>query len=122
MAVAGVAWDRSGQPYLKKHLVREPRCISFDAGLLEEAVGLGAERIEVYARDTHRTFRCTMGYFRGHSFSQDRGHGLQRFLPLVHWEVDGQPSELAQRQAEEDARRKREAETPQQLSLLGGDE
>jgi hypothetical protein len=95
--VAGVSVRADGLIELHKwikasvHLATTPRGIAFDARLFAYACELGAQVIRVKDIETGSVYTTDVATFERYSFVNDRAHGVQRFLKLQHWSIDGAP-------------------------------
>jgi hypothetical protein len=97
--VAGVSVRPDGKIELHKwiqasvHLASTPRGIAFNADLFAYACELGAQVIRVLDVEQGDVYTTDVATFERYSFAQDRRHGMQRFLKLQHWSINGAPPE-----------------------------
>lgn len=69
------------------HFLRRPPAIAWDTVALEQARALGATRCEVRDVETGVVYVAPLDALDRYGFDLDRGHGLQRALPLDRWTV-----------------------------------
>lgn len=122
--VAGVSVRPDGLIELHKwirgsvHLTTSPRGIAFDADLYRYACELGAQVIRVKDIETGSVYTTDVDTFGRYAFTQNRAFGVQKFLRLQHWSVDGAPPAYTPPEV------KAQAAQPQaedlQLGLFGG--
>jgi len=77
-----------------RHMLRRPPAIAFAVEAIEQALALGAERIEVFDMDGGRRYAVSMSDFLRHGVEFDRGHGRQIFLRLGLWRDPDSPAQL----------------------------
>ena len=71
-----------------QHLVRFPEALSgwaFDTVLIQQAAELGAERIDVWAKDTNQHYYVGVDEFCQKAVPLNRKFGAQLLLPLRYW-------------------------------------
>lgn len=80
-----------------KHFLQKPPAIAFGMDSLNAAKAAGAERVEVYDKDTRTTYKASMAHLLENGFSFNRGWGEQWALPLDGWvkQTRGKPSQPA---------------------------
>ncbi len=70
-----------------KHQLRRPPAWALDAAALNEATASGCRRVEVFDKETGRTFSADVDTIRTRGFLINRGFGTQFVLPLQHWQM-----------------------------------
>lgn len=71
-----------------KHFLKKPPAIAFDKSTIKDAQKFGATLIEVYDKETHRTYRASMDKLWEAGIHIDRGQGQQLALPFRYWDID----------------------------------
>lgn len=72
-----------------KHTLTNPPAIALDAVAVAEAEAAGVTQIVVTDRESGRTYTSSLADFMAHSWTLNRGYGLQRAMRLACWHVDG---------------------------------
>lgn len=67
------------------HKLRKPPAWAWDKTIINEAVDLGAGRIEVYDSETTITYSISLTEFQRNAFAVDRGHNPQLAVVESHW-------------------------------------
>ena len=77
----------------EKHMLQKPRGWAWDADILEEAERRGATRVEIFDRESNKTYIATLQDFWDYGVGLNRGFGEQICLPLRYWQIvlPGQP-------------------------------
>ena len=71
-----------------KHMLRTPPAWAWDVAVIESGLELGAEALLIETRDTNKRYRVSMDVFLDRKGVLNRGHNLQWFLVLKHWNSD----------------------------------
>lgn len=103
-----------------KHLLRVPPAVAFDLSTLDDAERAGAKTVEVTDSESGHVYSAPLALLREKGFKVARGFGSQWALTLIHWAVNGQPSEAEQRAREDAEREAKRAATPVQMGLFAG--
>lgn len=102
----------------RKHFLRVPPAIAFDAPTLDDAERAGATMVCIHDQDTGAVYRAPVHLIRSKGFAFDRGHGRQIALTLDRWSRNGAVSEAERRTEAQTIRA--EAAAMRQLDLFGG--
>ena len=80
----------------REHQLREPAAWAWDVAILAAAENAGARFTEIECDGL--IYRASLSDFRRYGFPVSRGHGAQRGLPLVHWQIrcKGEPPAAVQ--------------------------
>ena len=73
-----------------RHKLYRPPAWCIDRYVVINAVNGGAERIEIFATDTGKTYRVAMSTFLAHAEKLDRDHNAQLMLRLRWWQSGGE--------------------------------
>lgn len=69
-----------------RHKLYRPPAWCIDRYVVINAVNGGAERIEIFATDTGKTYRVEMSTFLAHAETLDRDYNVQLMLRLRWWQ------------------------------------
>ncbi len=83
-----------------KHMLRSPRAIAFDQSALRDATQAGATLARVIDRETGNAYTATLDRIREKGAPLSRGYGLQWYLTLDYWSVNGAKPVADQRAAQ----------------------
>ncbi|MHA2428865.1 MAG: hypothetical protein ACXADB_12655 [Candidatus Hermodarchaeia archaeon] len=72
---------------MSKHMLHSPKGWAFDTAILQEACSRGATEVEVIDTETQVTYTAPISAFWKSGIPIERGHGLQRVLPIARWEI-----------------------------------
>ncbi len=69
----------------REHMLQRPAAWAWDSAILDAAEKDGARFTEVECDGL--IYRASLSDFRRYGFPVNRGHGVQRGLPLAHWQI-----------------------------------
>ncbi len=73
--------------YESRHMLKSPRGWSIDFTCVEQARAAGVQTVVIIDRETGKTYTAPLAMFWTDGQLVDRGYGLQRCLPLEHWQI-----------------------------------
>jgi hypothetical protein len=71
--------------------LEKPPAIAFDISSLDDAEGAGADRVDIWDKETGKHYRATIALIRSAGLPVNRRYGAQIGLPLSYFSIDGQP-------------------------------
>jgi len=71
--------------------LERPPAIAFDVSSLDDAQNAGADRVDIWDKETGKHYRAKIALIRSAGFPVNRRFGAQIGLPLSYFSVDGQP-------------------------------
>jgi len=72
------------------HMLKRPRGWAIDICILDEARKFGVTEVVIRDIENGRIYCAPLDYFCIYGEFVDRGHGLQKCLPLTYWTVSEQ--------------------------------
>ena len=70
-----------------KHMLQRPRGWAWDADILEEAERQGVTHVEIYDKETGKTYIVPIKDFWERGIGFNRGYGEQIVCPINYWKI-----------------------------------